>query len=77
LTLLNKLLNNERMKIDFEALRNKNAIKLALIYQQKTMIWLSNQLGYSPQYMYQCINNRNEDELLRIKNIIKILYGEE
>ena len=77
MTLLNKLLNNERMKIDFEALRNKNAIKLALIYQQKTMIWLSNQLGYSPQYMYQCINNRNEDELLRIKNIIKILYGEE
>lgn len=77
MTLLNKLLNNERMKIDFEALRNKNAIKLALIYQQKTMIWLSNQLGYSPQYMYQCINNRNEDELLRIKNIIKILYVEE
>lgn len=77
MTLLNKLLNNERMKINFEALRNKNAIKLALIYQQKTMIWLSNQLGYSPQYMYQCINNRNEDELLRIKNIIKILYVEE
>lgn len=77
MTLLNKLLNNESMKIDFEALRNKNAIKLALIYQQKTMIWLSNQLGYSPQYMYQCINNRNEHELLRIKNIIKILYKEE
>ena len=65
------------MDINYEELRTKNKIKLALMYKNKTMIWLSSQLKYSPQHMYTCINQKKESELYRIQKIIRNLYEQE
>jgi len=45
-------------------------LKIKLIEKDKTAIWLSTQLGYSPAYMYRVIEEKKEKEIERIKTIL-------
>ena len=45
-------------------------IRIELIKQGKTSVWLSHQLGYSTKYMYDCIKKQNVKEIDRIKKIL-------
>ncbi len=45
-------------------------IKIELVKQNKTSVWLAQQLGYSTKYMYDCIKKQNEKEIDRIKKIL-------
>ena len=46
-------------------------IRIELVKQSKTSVWLAQQLGYSTKYMYDCIKKQNEKEIDRIKKILK------
>ena len=45
-------------------------IRIELIKQGKTSVWLAQQLGYSTKYMYDCIKKQNVKEIDRIKKIL-------
>ena len=44
--------------------------RIELYTKGKTALWLANELGYSPAYMYRMIKNKNEKEIDRIKKIL-------
>ena len=46
-------------------------IRIELVKQSKTSVWLAQHLGYSTKYMYDCIKKQNEKEIDRIKKILK------
>jgi hypothetical protein len=49
---------------------NIREFRVELYTKGKTALWLANELGYSPAYMYRMIKNNNEKEVKRIKKIL-------
>ena len=49
-------------------------LRIRLIGIEKTLRWLAAELGYSPAYVYQVLDNDNQKE---IKRIVEILEREE
>jgi|AntAceMinimDraft_16_1070373.scaffolds.fasta_scaffold623840_2 hypothetical protein len=49
---------------------NIKELRIELIMKEKTAIWLSQKLGYSPAYMYRCVAEGKEKEVKRIEKIL-------
>ena len=49
---------------------NIKEFRIELIKKEKTALWVSQQLGYSPAYMYRMIAVQNEEQIGRIKKIL-------
>jgi hypothetical protein len=50
---------------------NLQEVKIECIKKGVTLTWLSQQLGYSTQYMYDCISKQKQSEIERIKKILE------
>ena len=59
-------LGGENMKIE-----TSKDLRLELVKAEKTATWLAQQLGYSPAYMYKCIQEQKQKEINRMIKILE------
>ena len=50
---------------------NLKELRIELLKKDKTITWLSHQLGYSTTYLYRVLEMQKGTEIKRIKNILK------